>query len=281
MTRTPVVEKKLNKKSFGSKGCTGLFRIGGKPWMNRTERFSWEVSEISQRLIGADHWIFVLVCRARENEHLDTSQDYSNRIGQGDEEYNAMERAFWNNDNAYVPVFVPTPNSSYLAINAEWFSEYVADELGKLHDWYIPEFSKEYRAIDKIHLRCNFRNGEETVCPELASQQPVAKPIINKKLINCAGYLLCTLRLKAKWSFLSINEYVLIVSVKCLKFWTWRWDEGSIWTSIGCPWQCLYYIYVSQRGKGVHNLLFSLQKNLWSLDYDRKDSVERLILEKN
>lgn len=80
------------------------------------------------------------------------STDYSNSIKQGDEEDNAMERSFRKECNACVPVYVLTKNCSDLAINAECFSKYFVDEMGKVYDYYIAEFSKDYWTIVSMYL---------------------------------------------------------------------------------------------------------------------------------
>lgn len=74
-------------------------------------------------------------------------------------------------------MYVPTKNRSYVAINTELFSKYVGDELGKVYDFYIVEFWKDYHHVDNFHLSFNVPNVEENVCPQLASPQPAPGPI--------------------------------------------------------------------------------------------------------
>lgn len=49
-----------------------------------------------------------------------------------------------------MPIYVPSGNRCYLAIRNDWFSEYSEDELGKIYDCYIEEFSEDYIQLKKI-----------------------------------------------------------------------------------------------------------------------------------
>lgn len=57
-----------------------------------------------------------------EPDDLVVSPDYSNIIERGGEADNDMERSFRKMYNAELLVYVPTPNRSYLAVNAEGVS---------------------------------------------------------------------------------------------------------------------------------------------------------------
>lgn len=61
-----------------------------------------------------------------------------------------LEPDYFFKYRACVPVYVTAPNRSYLAINVEWFSKYVGNELVKVKDCYIAECSPT--AVNKIFL---------------------------------------------------------------------------------------------------------------------------------
>lgn len=105
------------------------------------------------------------------------SPDYPNSIEQGVEEYTATEHAFPNIFNAFVSVYEPTQNRSFLELNVERISKYVLDEPGEVYYCYIPELSEDYHNLDTIHIGCNVPNVDENVCSELASPHPAAEPI--------------------------------------------------------------------------------------------------------
>lgn len=62
------------------------------------------------------------------------------------------ERVFIKVYQACTPVYVPSGRRSYLAIRNEWFTKYVGDELGKIYDCYIAEFSENYSQLKKLSV---------------------------------------------------------------------------------------------------------------------------------
>ena len=60
------------------------------------------------------------------------------------------DQVFSKTYEACIPVYVPTAKCAYLAIRSDWFTTYVGDELGKVYDCYIAEFSEDYSDLKKL-----------------------------------------------------------------------------------------------------------------------------------
>lgn len=62
------------------------------------------------------------------------------------------EKVFGRKYGACTPVYVPTVQKAYLAIEPNWFARFVGDELGSAADCYIAEFSVDYEALKPIEM---------------------------------------------------------------------------------------------------------------------------------
>lgn len=133
---------------------------------------------------------------------------------------------------------------SYLGINVKWVSGYVRDEVRKVYDFHIAEFSKDYRNIDMIHFSCNVPNIDGNVCLELPSPHPAASTIHDNNWLFVVD-IFCILRRKPK-AYLVIKVICFHCFCKILKtLHMASWDEESNFTWTCFQWTYLQLNYVS------------------------------------
>ena len=65
-------------------------------------------------------------------------------------EVEKKEKVFNMEYQACVPVYVPEPGQTYIAIQEKWFRKYVGEELGKIYDCYIAVFSDDHNQLKKL-----------------------------------------------------------------------------------------------------------------------------------
>ena len=75
------------------------------------------------------------------------------------------EQVFSKAYEACIPVYVPTTKCAYLAIRHDWFTKYVGDELGKVYDCYIAEFSKDYSELKMLSAPTHQSDPDSSAVP--------------------------------------------------------------------------------------------------------------------
>ena len=58
-----------------------------------------------------------------------------------------LDSIFQKTYEACVPVYIPSLDKAYLAIKADWFSQYVGNDIGIVHDCYIGQFSSDFKTL--------------------------------------------------------------------------------------------------------------------------------------